>query len=126
MAVPATPSRALASGSSTKPRLLYRGPICLSDGTLLAGVTFLSTVSPFGIAATPTDQGSQGQSTNEEDDDDDAEICLALEMIRGSKVVGLELLDEQAAKAPVANAKSTIGKAKEIDVSYEATGRVMM
>ncbi|CAO1631387.1 unnamed protein product [Parajaminaea phylloscopi] len=75
----ATPTRS----ALTKPRLLYRGPLQLPDGTLLPGVAFVSTVSPFG----PSPSASN---------DYDADICLALEMMRNRGPLAIEQLDLQA------------------------------
>ncbi|CAO1637693.1 unnamed protein product [Sympodiomycopsis kandeliae] len=70
--IPPTPCGATSSkhASSSNCRLLYRGDVLLADNTVLKGVTLLSrNYSPFLL----TDENS-----------DDGDLCLALEMVRGS------------------------------------------
>lgn len=118
---PTTPSA--VQHSTFKPRLLYRGPLRLADGTLLPGVAFVSTVSPF---------DSSPSASEEKGDNYDAEICLALEMFRGQRVVGIDLLEQAdvggATGRGVGGAGSSRQKVdgREVDVTIEATGRVKM
>ncbi|PWN21779.1 hypothetical protein BCV69DRAFT_311499 [Microstroma glucosiphilum] len=120
---PTTPS-AVQQHSTFKPRLLYRGPLRLADGTLLPGVAFVSTVSPF---------DSSPSSSQDKGDNYDAEICLALEMVRGQRVVGIDLLDQADVRGTgerggvgdgVSGRQKVDGR--EVDVTIEATGRVKM
>lgn len=104
---PSPSSHATPSGAS-KPRLLYRGPLRLTDGTLLKGVAFVSTVDPFAApdnAATSAGAGA-----------DDADICLALEMARGRSTLGIEQVDEATMPSTSAGC----------DVRLEASGRIKM
>lgn len=112
------------SGSTSKPRLLYRGPLRLSDGTLLPGVAFISTAkSPFEQAASPSSaRVCQRGAADAEDADYDAEISLALEMVRGNRVVGIDILDERSSVV----ARTASGKEVVTDVDLEATGNIKM
>jgi hypothetical protein len=118
---PTTPSA--VQHSTFKPRLLYRGPLRLADGTLLPGVAFVSTVSPF---------DSSPSSSEDKGDNYDAEICLALEMVRGQRVVGIDLLDQAVAGGATGKGVGGAGSSRqkvdgrEVDGTIEATGRVKM
>lgn len=95
----------------SKPRLLYRGPLRLPDGTLLSGVAFVSTVSPFG--AVP--------SSN---DDFDADICLTLEMVRNGGPLNIRPLDESSihSQRPLISTLPASSRTKQIRSSQVAEG----
>lgn len=57
-----------------------------------------------------------------EDADYDAEISLALEMVRGNRVVGIDILDERSSVV----ARTASGKEVVTDVDLEATGNIKM
>lgn len=120
---PAAPSPTSGSTAS-KPRLLYRGPLRLSDGTLLPGVAFISTAkSPFEQSASPSSaRACQRGAADTKDADYDAEISLALEMVRGNRVVGIDVLDERSSVV----ARTASGKEVVTDVDLEATGNIKM
>lgn len=83
--IPPTPS-------PSRPRLLYRGALRLVDGTILRGVAFVSTVSPFDSSTNGDSLGSINSN--------DADLCLALEMIRRDRSVVSEgiLIDQVKAE----------------------------
>lgn len=122
-----SPSSGTPSSSSSKPRLLYRGPLRLSDGTLLNGVAFVSTVDPFDKG-----QGSSGAGQGA----DDADICLALEMARGQRCLAIEAMTDVSlstgAAAPFKQLSSNVSAAAGgvgatgWDIHLEASGKIRM
>lgn len=129
---PAQPAR------SSKPRLLWRGALLLGDGTRLPGVAFVSHLHPF--ISSDYEKGPEG-TPGAAEAEAEADMCLALEMVRHRPLRVKEVLMDDGSGTQIAesswgtnekrpwNAGKGKGKEREVSertVTWEASGLARM